>query len=455
MSLHDLVRDDEVFARTPTERAGERLIRPFQLFVRRQVSGGILLLVCVVVALIWANSPWELAYAEMLHEPFGVSFGDYQLRFDLQHWINDGLMAVFFFAVGLEIKREFLGGELASVRKAMFPVVAAIGGMVVPALIYAAFNAGGPGAHGWGVPMATDIVFALGVLVMLGTRVPDGLKVFLVALAIVDDIGALLVIAIFYTASIDWNGITIALAFLSALFVVNITGGRRPLVYLVLGAGLWYGLSTSGVHATLAGVLSAMLVPARVRIVPAALARVIRRSADDIENRTANGTNHATDPERFAAISALNQALKAASSPLLRFEHMVQPWVNFAILPIFALFNAGIVVDAAALQELTAPIPFGVIGGLAIGKPLGICLAVWLGMKAGIASPPDGVTWRHLAGTGCLAGIGFTMALFISSLAFQGTDLENQAKMGILLGSVASGMLGIGILLSAGGRSDR
>lgn len=450
MKFDDLVRPEEVYARTPSERAGDLLARPFQLFVQRQVSGSILLLLCVIVALVWANSPWELAYDGMLHEPFGLAFGNYTLRFDLQHWINDGLMAVFFFAVGLEIKREFIGGELASLRRALFPIVAAVGGMVAPALIYAAFNAGGPGAHGWGIPMATDIVFALGALVILGSRTPDGLKVFLVALAIVDDIGALLVIAFFYTDMIDWNGLAIAAVFLAGLVTANLVGARRTLVYLPLGMGLWYGLLVSGVHATLAGVLSAMLVPATVRIVPAALASVVRRGADDIEARTVSGINHALDPARFGAISTLQETLKAASSPLLRFEHMVQPWVNFAILPIFALFNAGIVVDAAALGELTAAIPIGIILGLAVGKPLGISLAVWLAMRAGIATPPRGVTWRHLIGTAFLAGIGFTMALFISGLAFDGSGIQNQAKMGILVGSSLSAVVGIGILL--GGR---
>lgn len=450
MKFDDLVRPEEVYARTPTERAGQLLVRPFQLFVRRQVSGSVLLLLCVVVALIWANSPWELAYDEMLHEPFGLTFGDYSLRFDLQHWINDGLMAVFFFAVGLEIKREFIGGELASLQRALFPVVAAIGGMVVPALLYASLNHSGPGAHGWGIPMATDIVFALGALTILGSRIPEGLKVFLVALAIVDDIGALLVIAFFYTDSINWTGLVIAAVFLGGLAAANLAGARRTLVYLPLGVGLWYGLLISGVHATLAGVLSAMLVPATVRIVPEALANVVRRGATDIEARTVNGINHAIDPERFGAISALQQTLTAASSPLLRFEHMVQPWVNFMILPIFALFNAGIVVDATALGELSAAVPLGIITGLAIGKPVGICLAVWLAMRAGIATPPSGVTWRHLVGTSFLAGIGFTMALFISGLAFEGSTLQNQAKMGILAGSIVSAVIGIGILL--GGR---
>ena len=455
MRIRELVRDDEMLDRTQAERAGERVLRPFQQFARQQASGGLLLLVCVVVALVWANSPWEIAYEQMLHEPFGIAFGEHLLRFDLHHWINDGLMAFFFFAVGLEIKREFLVGELAELRQAMLPIAAAIGGMVVPALIYAAFNTGGEGAHGWGIPMATDIAFALGVLAVLGSRIPAGLKVFLTALAIVDDLGALLVIAVFYTASLNWGGIATAAAFLAALFVANRAGARRGLIYLALAVGVWYGLLISGVHATLAGVLTALFVPARVRIVPDALAQVIRRSAATIEAHIANGSSRAMDPERFAAISVLSRTLDAANPPLQRLEHMVQPWVNFAILPVFALFNAGVTIDAAAMRALASPVPLGIVAGLVIGKPLGICVASWLAVKTGLATLPEGVSWRHMIGTAFLAGIGFTMALFISSLAFQGTDLESEAKLGILLASLLAAAIGTAILLAAPGYAER
>lgn len=455
MRFRRLVRDDELLARTQAERVADLALRPFHQFARRQASGGLLLLVCAVVAIAWANSPWASGYGQLLHEPFGISFGEHLLRFDLRHWINDGLMAVFFFAVGLEIKRELLVGELAEPRQAMLPIAAAIGGMVVPALIYAAFNTGGEGAHGWGIPMATDIAFALGALVLLGARIPEGLKIFLVALAIVDDLGALLVIAIFYTASIEWSGIAIAAAFLAALLVANRAGARRAPIYLALGAGLWYGLLISGLHATLAGVLSALLVPARVRIVPDALAQVIRRSADAIETQRTNGVRSAMDPERFATISVLSRALDAANSPLQRFEHMVQPWVTFAILPVFALFNAGVAIDASAMRTLASPVPLGIIAGLVIGKPAGICVASWLAVKTGLATLPEGVSWRHVTGTAFLAGIGFTMALFISGLAFPGTDLESEAKLGILIGSLVSAAVGVAILLTTQRRAKR
>ncbi|MBC7990819.1 MAG: Na+/H+ antiporter NhaA, partial [Luteimonas sp.] len=256
---------------TKAERVGARVLRPFQLFVRRQASGGIVLLLCAVLALVWANSPWAGTYEQMLHTPLGVSLGQRLLSLDLQHWINDGLMAIFFFGVGLEIKREFLVGELAERQHAMLPIAAAIGGMVVPAAIYAAFNAGGEGAHGWGIPMATDIAFALGVLAVLGSRIPEGLKVFLVALAIVDDLGALLVIAIFYSKALDPLGIALIVGFVAALFIANRFGARRGTIYLLLGFGLWAGFFLSGLHATLAGVLTALFVPARVRIAAEAL----------------------------------------------------------------------------------------------------------------------------------------------------------------------------------------
>jgi NhaA family Na+:H+ antiporter len=448
MSHKALARKDELHNRTGAERASERVLHPFYQFARWQASGAVLLLACAVGALVWANSPWALSYEQMLHAPLRLSLGERALELDLRHWINDGLMAIFFFAVGLEIKRELLVGELADRRQAMLPVAAAIGGMLVPALFYAAFNAGGEGAHGWGIPMATDIAFALGALAVLGSRTPEGLKIFLVALAIVDDLGALVVIAVVYTASINWSGLALAAVCLAALFVASRAGARRAPIYLALGIGAWYGLLLSGVHATLAGVLAALFVPARVRIVPDALAGVIRRSADAIDGHTAKGVRGAMEPERFATITVLSHTLDEANSPIQRFEHMVHPWVAFAIVPVFALFNAGVAVDASAIRTLAFPVPLGIMTGLVLGKPAGIFLASWLAVRAGLATLPEGVSWRYLCGTAWLAGIGFTMALFISGLAFPGTVLESQAKLGILLGSLVSAFIGITILLT-------
>jgi NhaA family Na+:H+ antiporter len=448
MSRQALVRKDELHTRTDAERASERVLRPFHQFARWQASSALLLLVGAVGAVVWANSPWASSYEQMLHAPLRLSLGDRALELDLRHWINDGLMAVFFFAVGLEIKREFLVGALADRRNAMLPIAAAIGGMVVPALCYAAFNLGGEGAHGWGIPMATDIAFALGALAVLGSRIPGGLKVFLVALAIVDDLGALLVIAVVYTASINWSGLALAAVCLAAFFVANRAGARRAPIYLALGMGAWYGLLISGVHATLAGVLAALFVPARVRIVPEALAGIIRRSADAIDVHAATGVRGVMEPERFATTSVLSQTLDEGNSPIQRFEHMVHPWVAFGIVPVFALFNAGVAIDASAIRTLAFPVPLGIMTGLVLGKPAGICLASWLAVKAGLATLPEGMSWRHLCGTAWLAGIGFTMALFISGLAFTGPGLESQAKLGILLGSLVSAIIGIAILIT-------
>ncbi|MCM2326694.1 MAG: Na+/H+ antiporter NhaA [Lysobacter sp.] len=449
MNPDDLVHDDERLDRTTAERAGDRVVRPFQLFAQRQASGALVLLGCSILALAWANSPWEAAYGQMQGMPLGISLGEQALRLDLRHWINDGLMAIFFFGVGLEIKREFLVGELAERRKAMLPIVAAAGGMVVPALIYAGFNFNGAGAKGWGIPMATDIAFALGALAVLGSRIPDSLKVFLIALAIVDDLGALLVIAIFYTASIEWRGVALIAALTLALWVANRTGARRGLIYLLLGLGLWAGFLMSGLHATLAGVLTALFVPARVRMVSDALPQVIRRGADDIEAQALDNEPDAMDPDRVAIIGAIGGSLDAATAPLQRMEHVVQPWVTYGILPAFGLFNAGVAIDATVLRTLPTAVPLGIMVGLVLGKSVGISLASWLAVKTGLAVLPEGSTWRHLVGAAFLAGIGFTMALFISGLAFADTHFEREAKLAILVGSLLAAAAGIAILLAS------
>ncbi|MBK7424043.1 MAG: Na+/H+ antiporter NhaA [Propionivibrio sp.] len=449
MNPSNLVRDDERLSRTKAERAGDRVLRPFQLFVRRQASGGLVLLGCAMLALAWANSPWAAAYGQMLAAPLSISFGEKVMRLELRHWINDGLMAIFFFGVGLEIKREFLVGELAERRKAILPIVAAIGGMAVPALIFAGFNINGPGARGWGIPMATDIAFALGALAVLGSRIPEALKVFLVALAIVDDLGALLIIAIFYTTSIEWRGIALIVAMLLALWVANRFGARRGSIYLLLGVCLWAGFFISGLHATLAGVLTALFVPARVKIVPGALPQVIRRGADDIEAQALDTEPDAMDPDRVAIIGAIGGSLDAATAPLQRFEHMVQPWVTYGILPAFGLFNAGVAIDATVLRSLPTAVPLGIMVGLVLGKSVGIGLASWLAVKTGLAELPEGATWRQLIGTSFLAGIGFTMALFISGLAFAGTHFEREAQLAILIGSLLAAGVGIAILLTS------
>jgi NhaA family Na+:H+ antiporter len=448
----ELLGAEDMVASTAAEAVAQRVLRPFQLFARLEVSGGIVLFVFTLVALAWANSPWAETYHHLLHEPFGIHLGAHAIAYDLHHWINDGLMAVFFFVVGLEIKRELLVGELAEPRKALLPIGAALGGMLVPAAVYLAFNAGRPTASGWGIPMATDIAFALGVLALLGRSAPDALKVFLVAVAIVDDVGAVLVIALVYTTSINWAGLGMAAVFLAALLLANRGGFRHPLTYTALGIGLWYGFVVSGVHATLAGVLAALTVPVRVRIAPHRVAPVVRRAADRIEALDAERAAAHLDARRFAILSFLRRVCQDAKTPLQYFEHMAHPWVAFAIMPVFALFNAGITLDRSALASALDPLSVGIAAGLVIGKQAGVFGATWLLVRSGAASLPGGVTWGQLYGVAWLTGIGFTMSLFVSGLAFPGTGFEPQAKLGILGGSIASGLGGAVILRMQGRR---
>jgi NhaA family Na+:H+ antiporter len=444
----DLIDHADRVAPTATEEVAQRLMRPFQRFARQAVAGGLVLFLFTLIALAWANSPWASLYEHLLHEPLSIALGNLRISYDLHHWINDGLMAIFFFVVGLEIKRELLVGELAEPRKALLPIGAAIGGMLVPAAAYLVFNAGTPTANGWGIPMATDIAFALGVLALLGGGIPDALKVFLVALAIVDDLGAVLVIAFFYTSSVDFSGLVLAAGFLAGLVLANRAGLRSPLVYLVLGMGLWYGFLVSGVHATLAGVIAALTVPARVRLSPGRLAAVVRRAADRLDALETEKGLAQMDAQRFAIISTLKKAAQDAKTPLQRFEHLLHPWVAFVILPLFALFNAGIALDRGAFASALEPVPLGIVAGLVVGKQVGVFGATWLLVKTGAAALPQGVSWRHLYGVAWLAGIGFTMSLFVSGLAFTDPAIQGQAKLGILLGSLVSGAVGAAILAS-------
>ncbi len=427
----------------------ERIVRPFQDFAHKQSSGGILLIAATAVALVWANSPWSDSYAALWHTKLTVGVGDLSLSKDLTHWINDGLMAVFFLVVGLEIKREVLVGELSSVRNAALPIVAALGGAVVPALIYAAINAGTEGSAGWGIPMATDIAFALGVLALLGDKAPVALKVFLTALAIVDDIVAVLVIALFYTSEVSLGALGVGGLFLLALIVANLIGVGRTLVYALLGVGLWLCFLLSGVHATIAGVLLALTVPAISFINPGAFLERSRYVLDRFEKAGEKGENVLSNEERQAALHALNHAAYKLEPPLHELEHALHPWVVFAIMPIFALANAGVPLGGGITNALTSPVALGIVAGLVLGKQLGITLFAWLAVRSGVSELPDGVGWRHVYGAGWLAGIGFTMSLFISDLAFSDGSLVDTAKLGILLASLIAGVVGWAILRGA------
>jgi Na+:H+ antiporter, NhaA family len=378
----------------------ERIVRPFQDFAQKQSSGGILLIAATFLALVWANSPWGESYMALWHTKLTIGVDGVSLSKDLTHWINDGLMAVFFLVVGLEIKREILVGELSSLRSAALPIAAALGGAVVPALIYLVINAGTEGAAGWGIPMATDIAFALGVLALLGQKAPMGLKVFLTALAIVDDIVAVLVIAIFYTSEIYWGALGVGGLFLAALVVANLIGVGRTLVYAVLGIGLWLAFLLSGVHATIAGVLLALTVPASSFINPGAFLERSRYVLDRFEKAGEKGENVLTNEERQAALHALNHATYKLEPPLHELEHTLHPWVVFAIMPLFALANAGVSVGDGLGEALTSPVALGIVAGLVVGKQLGITLFAWLAVESGLSELPGGITWRHLYGAG-------------------------------------------------------
>lgn len=429
-------------------RPAGRLVRAFQDFARLEAAGGILLLGATAVALVWANSPWEPWYRELWHATVTVGAGDLVLAKPLELWVNDGLMAIFFFVVGLEIKRELLVGELASPRRAALPAAAALGGMLAPAAIYLAFNLGGAGGRGWGIPMATDIAFAIGVLALLGERVPFALKVFLTALAIVDDLGAVLVIAVFYTSELSFRALGAGGAVLLAMAVLNLTGVRRIGPYGLLGVLLWLALLKSGVHATVAGVLAALTIPSGAPINTGVFRARSRQLLDEFEAADANPGTHHMSGSQLETVYGLSSLIEEVETPLQRLEHALHPWVTFGIMPIFALANAGVALGAGLGDALRHPVTLGVIAGLVLGKPLGVGAFAWLAVTIGVAERPAGTTTRQFVGLGLLAGIGFTMSLFISSLAFGESPLLDNAKVGILAASLVAGVAGALVLVT-------
>lgn len=422
---------------------------PIRRFFEMEAAGGILLMVSAAVAIIWANSPFAEAYFHLWHAHIAIEVGHQAISMHLLHWINDGLMAIFFLSVGLEIKKEVLSGELASPKKAALPIAGAIGGMVLPALFYIGFNAGTPEAGGWGVPMATDIAFALGVIILLGKRVPVALKIFLVALAIVDDLGAVLVIAFFYTSELSLVALGVAGGFLASLVVANRMGIRRPAVYVVLGIGLWVAFLQSGVHATLAGVLLALTIPSGKKMGAYAFMAVGRDLVYKYMGSSEPSQKDLTHDQEHA-VHELEQACKDVSSPLERMEHALAGWINFFIMPFFAFANAGVsFIGGDIIAALTSNVTLGIIAGLFLGKQLGVFLFAWGAVKMGIAAMPSNTTWKQFYGVSILSGIGFTMSLFIANLAFgEGAVLDN-AKIGILFASFIAGIAGWVLLSSA------
>jgi NhaA family Na+:H+ antiporter len=387
-------------------RLSERLAAQILSFLAIESASSILLVAATVAALVWANSPWSDSYAHLWHTKLGFAFAGIDARLSLEHWVNDGLMVIFFFLIGMELKHGLALGELSSRDRAMLPVFGALGGMVVPAAIYASMHAGGPAISGWGVPMATDIAFAVAALAVFGSRVPPGLKVFLLALAIVDDLGAVLVIALFYSSGLSLASLAAAGVLLALVVGLQRGGVRSYPVYALVGLGVWIATLASGVHATVAGVLLGLLTPTRV------------------EDETG-----------------------AAYSPIEQLTHALHPWSAFVVMPVFALANAGLVLEASALRDpFSLRVTSAVALGLLIGKPLGITLFSWLAVRAGLAALPAGVGWGALLGAGLLGGIGFTMALFITSLAFSDPALAAASKLGVMAASVLSALLGIAVL---------
>jgi NhaA family Na+:H+ antiporter len=429
--------------RSQRSAVSREVLLPAQTMIHNEVVSGVTLLVAALTALVWANSPWSDGYHQFQKLPIMFTFGDYEIKEDLHHWVNDGLMAVFFFVVGLEIKREVMSGELAEWKQAVFPIAAAAGGMVLPAAIYTAFNLGGDGSSGWGIPMATDIAFALGVLALLGERIPSQLRIFLLALAIVDDIGAILVIAVFYTAQLSLPALLAAGTLLGVILLLLKFGFRNPFSYLVAALLFWGAVFESGVHATVAGVILGIITPSNRWFEPRRFTELASTHLAELKQAVAKKQHE----ERDALLGRMEELTRETEAPADRFERLIHPWVSFLVLPLFALINAGVTFSIEILREaMSSPVTLGVFGGLAVGKAIGIFGAAWAAVRLQVARMPDQLGWREIAGVGVLAGIGFTVALFITNLAFQDSSLVQQAKTGILAASALAGIAGYAML---------
>ncbi|MEJ2231044.1 MAG: Na+/H+ antiporter NhaA [Nitrospirales bacterium] len=424
-----------------------KVLSPFNRFIEHEASSGILLCFMTVVALVWANSPYGEGYFTLWQTPVIIGIGEAVLEKPLLKWINDGLMAVFFFVVGLEIKRELMVGELSGPRQALLPVVAALGGMLVPAGLYLFFNYGRSGEMGWAIPMATDIAFALGILALLGDRVPLALKVFLVAFTIVDDLGSILVIAFFYSDHIITTQLLVAGICLLCLIAANALGFRHPIIYSLIGiGGVWLAFLLSGIHATIAGILVALTIPARPRICRREFLQKVETFMGVFKREGTPSSPVLASEKQAEAAEAVKVSGELVQTPLQRLEHILGPWVAFGIMPLFALANAGIVFKEDFTFMLSHTVPMGIMVGLVIGKQVGITVFTWLAVRLGLGKLPEGVTWRQIYGVSWLGGIGFTMSIFITNLAFQDTEIITGAKAGILVASLIAGFVGWTIL---------
>ena len=419
---------------------------PFQRFFRTEASSGILLIIATILALFWANSPWSGMYHNIISYKLTFQLGElFIISKSLLLWVNDGLMAIFFFVVGIEIKREVLTGELSDIKQASMPVIAAIGGMVVPALLFIGLNYGKPGIEGWGIPMATDIAFSLGILSLLGKRVPLNLKIFLTAFAIVDDIGAVIIIALFYTSGIQWTMILISAGLFAILIIANLSGFRNINFYIVIGFIIWYLFLKSGIHPTIAGVLLAFSIPANRKIRIPLFVNQVQKNLDefcptDCEDGILLASN------QLVAIDNMEYYIEKVQSPLQRLEHSLHGFVTFFVIPVFAFANAGVIFggnhDLSGVDALTIDIAVSLL----IGKFLGVFGFTYLCTKLGFLKLPGNLKWVHFMGLGLLGGVGFSMSIFISTLAFSDILFLNHAKMGILIGSFISGISGYFLL---------
>ncbi len=423
----------------------DKLVKPVSKFIHLEYTSGLVLFTGVVIAIIWINSGWSDSYHEFWETPIMVGIGSFNFNHPLHLWVNDGLMAIFFFVIGLELKREFMAGELSSIKKASLPMIAALGGMIVPALLYTLINSGHESTRGWGIPMATDIAFALAILALSGKFVPRSIKVFLSALAVADDLGAVLVIAVFYTGNLHWIPLIIGFGLLGLMIAGNAMGIRHSAFYLIIGIMVWLCFLLSGVHATIAGVLAAFTIPARTRVDEKRYSERLRELSYEFDEEIPNCST-LTTPRQHDTIEHIKALSLAAQTPLQKIETALHPWVAFIIMPVFALANSGIMIGGNFFSQLINPVSIGVMVGLVVGKAAGVFSFTWLAVKMKLADIPEEADWQHILGVSVLAGIGFTMSLFISSLAFNQETLIEEAKYGILLASLIAGIAGTLVL---------